>query len=137
MLSGEGGYIAAPIALESFLARYEECAAQVPRATQVTQVVHVDRVPQIEQVDRVRQVARVEQVAAVPEVSRVTQLTESEAIAPPPVAAFEPVSSTEEALREEALREAFRPQPMTSEAAAGISPKWRGRSAGMSRRCAS
>jgi len=125
VLSGEGGYIAAPIALESFLARYEECAAQVPRATQVTQVVQVDRVPQIEQVDRVRQVAQVEQVAAVPEVSRVTQVTESEAIAPPPVAAFEPVSSAEEALREEALREAFRSQPMTSEAAAGISPKWR------------
>jgi hypothetical protein len=30
VLSGEGGYIAAPIALESFLARYEECAATMP-----------------------------------------------------------------------------------------------------------
>ena len=30
VLSGEGGYIAAPIALESFLARYEECALRWP-----------------------------------------------------------------------------------------------------------
>ena len=30
VLSGESGYIAAPIALESFLARYEECEAALP-----------------------------------------------------------------------------------------------------------
>ena len=31
VLSGEGGYIAAPIALETFLTRYEECEAALPR----------------------------------------------------------------------------------------------------------
>jgi PEGA domain len=33
VLSGEAGYIAAPIALETFLARYEECALTLPPAS--------------------------------------------------------------------------------------------------------
>src|SRR6185436_5562130 len=51
VLSGEGGYIAAPIALESFLARYEECAARVPQVTRV-QPESPRPVPELARVDR-------------------------------------------------------------------------------------
>jgi hypothetical protein len=128
VLSGEAGYIAAPIALESFLARYEECAARNPPVAQGTQVAQVTQATQtpVAAVSQLTQVPQVPQVIRVEPVDKVTAVTGADTFTPSPAApSFEQTSVEEEALREEALREAFRAQPAESAAARGVSPKWR------------
>jgi hypothetical protein len=138
VLSGEGGYIAAPIALESFLARYEEHAAQVPPVARVPQAAPVEPVEPVGRVTQVEQVARVAQVAPVVQVAQVAPVVQVEQVAPvvqvepvAPVAQVAdpgpdaPASIEEEALREEALREAFRPLATVPEPRTGVAPIWR------------
>lgn len=142
VLSGEGGYIAAPIALESFLARYEECAARVPQATRVQpepprpvpELARVDRamsagpVTSVD-VDRIRRDVPVEEGATpvrVPQVLQISKDAPSEGLDPAGDDQSTPLSQfdDEEARREQALREAFRPQA-AADPTTGVAPKWR------------
>jgi PEGA domain len=116
VLSGESGYIAAPIALESFLARYEECSPQVP--LQAAPVAPAAPAAPATPVAR---------VAPVVSVAPVTPDAPAALVAPPvpSVRAAEVDSIETEALREEALREAFRPQATEPEPRTSVAPFWR------------
>jgi hypothetical protein len=128
VLSGESGYIAAPIALESFLARYEECAPQVPLqaapAAPAAPATPVARVAPAAPAAPVTPVARVAPVA--PVVSVAPDAPAALVVPPvPSVRAAEVESLETEALREEALREAFRPQATEPEPRTSVAPFWR------------
>jgi hypothetical protein len=142
VLSGEGGYIAAPIALESFLARYEECAAQVPQATRA-QPAPPRPTPELGRVDRAMPAGPItsadfdqspgdapekESTTPVP-ISHLLQISKdgpSEGLDPVGADHSEPLSQLDEdeERREQALREAFRP-PAAADLPAGVAPKWR------------
>lgn len=141
VLSGEGGYIAAPIALESFLARYEECAARVPQVTRV-QPEPPRPVPELARVDRAMPAGSitsadvdrtpgdgpVEEIATPVPIPHVLQMSNSPSEGLDPVGDVQsaPLSQLddEEERREQALREAFRP-PAAADPPAGVAPKWR------------
>jgi hypothetical protein len=121
VLSGDGGYIAAPIALESFLARYDECAARVPQVTQAPQPEPPAHGSQIARVDQVNQAAPVERSPLVVQVPHISQVEEA---APIPDPGTSELNEEEAARREEALREAFKP-PASPAPPAGVAPVWR------------
>ena len=128
VLSGESGYIAAPIALESFLARYEECSPQVPlQVAPVAPAAPAAPATPVAPAAPAAPATPVARLAPVVSVAPVTPDAPAALVAPPvpSVRAAEVESIETEALREEALREAFRPQATEPEPRTSVAPFWR------------